>query len=96
MDSQPTALIRQIVFHLENNSLFLPHFIFSLPWPLDLTCSYTPDTASALRGKVALQFFLFEGEDMTEDLAGIRLFSEHRSTLGLVKSLYPRADSSAQ
>ena len=98
MNGQPRALIRQIVFHLENNTFLLPHVIFSLPLPPDLTHSNTHDTTSVLGGKVRSRFFFSGREDITEggeDMVGGRLFLS-RPTLCLARSLRLRADSMAR
>lgn len=61
------SINRQIAFCLENSTILMPHFIFSLPLPLDLIYSYTHRLHLSGRGVIGSHnFFLFEGEDITD------------------------------
>lgn len=99
---QSRALIRQIVFHLENHTFMLPHFIFFLPLPFDLIYSYTyrqPPQWSGVRWQS--QFFCSRQRTLQrlvlDNLTKVLISSwEYHPILCLARLLCPGADSTVK
>lgn len=100
--AQSRALIRQIVFHLENHTFMLPHFIFFLPLPFDLIYSYTyrqPPQWSGVRWQS--QFFCSRQRTLQrlvlDNLTKVLISSwEYHPILCLARLLCPGADSTVK